>query len=74
MNEATKIVALGACALEDIDLAVVNATGSPFGPVALMQNTTPEDLTSRLENLAKRFKKEIFKPTAMIKNGGYKLA
>lgn len=74
LNEATKIIAEGACRLEDIDLAVTNATGSFFGPVALMQNTSPEDLTKRLENLSEKFGKEIFKPTDMIKNGGYILA
>ncbi len=73
INEATKIVALGACSIEDVDLAITNATGSPFGPVALMQQTTPEDLAKRLEGLAERFNKEIFKPTTMIKNGEYKL-
>jgi enoyl-CoA hydratase/3-hydroxyacyl-CoA dehydrogenase len=74
LNEATKIIAEGACRLEDVDLAVTNATGSPFGPVLLMQQTSPADLTARLENLAKKFNKEIFKPTDMIKEGGYILA
>jgi enoyl-CoA hydratase/3-hydroxyacyl-CoA dehydrogenase len=71
LNEATKIIAQGACKLADIDLAIVNATGSLFGPVALMQNTSPEDLTKHLENLAEKFDKEIFKPTDIIKEGGY---
>ncbi|MCG6909207.1 MAG: 3-hydroxyacyl-CoA dehydrogenase [Deltaproteobacteria bacterium] len=71
-NEATKIVAEGACALEDVDTAVINATGSPFGPIALIKGLEPDDLAKRLEGLAEKFGKEIFKPTRMIKDGGYK--
>jgi enoyl-CoA hydratase/3-hydroxyacyl-CoA dehydrogenase len=40
-NEATKIVAQGACALEDVDTAIINATGSPFGPMALIRVSNP---------------------------------
>ena len=71
-NEATKIVAQGACALEDVDTAIMNATGSPFGPMALIKGMEPADLTTRLEGLAEKFGKEIFKPTQMIKDGAYK--
>ena len=71
-NEATKIVAQGACALEDVDTAIINATGSPFGPMALIKGMEPADLTKRLEGLAERFDKEIFRPTQMIKDGNYK--
>ena len=31
-NAATKIVAEGACALEDVDTAIINATGQPLRP------------------------------------------
>jgi len=71
-NEATKIVAQGACALEDVDTASINGTGSPFGPMALIKGMEPADLTKRLEGLAENFGKEIFKPTQMIKDGSYK--
>jgi enoyl-CoA hydratase / 3-hydroxyacyl-CoA dehydrogenase len=71
-NEATKIIAEGACALEDVDTAIINATGSPFGPMALVQGIEPEVLARRLEGLAAEFDKEIFKPTQMIKDGAYK--
>lgn len=71
-NEATKIIAAGACSLEDVDTAIINATGSPFGPMALIKGIEPEDLTRRLEGLADKFKKEIFKPTRMIKDGAYR--
>jgi enoyl-CoA hydratase/3-hydroxyacyl-CoA dehydrogenase len=71
-NEATKIIADGACALEDVDTAIMNATGSPFGPMALIKGIEPEDLVKRLEGLAEKFNKEIFKPTQMIKDGAYR--
>lgn len=73
VNEATKIVAMGACSIEDVDLAITNATGMPVGPVALVQQQSPANMTLRLEKMATRFDKEIFKPTAMIKNGEYLL-
>lgn len=71
-NEATKIVAMGACSLEDIDTAIINATGTPVGPISLVRGMEPADLVKRLEGLAEKFNKEIFKPSQMIKDGTYK--
>jgi enoyl-CoA hydratase/3-hydroxyacyl-CoA dehydrogenase len=71
-NEATKIVAMGVCSLEDVDTAIINATGNPFGLIAMIKGIEPADLTKRLEGLAEKFDKEIFKPTDMIKNGEYR--
>ncbi len=71
VNEATKIIAEGACKLEDIDLAIVNATGG-MGVIAMVAGMEPADLTARLEGLAERWGKEIFKPTQMIKDGLYR--
>jgi len=71
-NEATKIIAEGACALEDVDTAIINATGSPFGPMALIKGMEPVDLAQRLEGLAEKFSKEIFKPTQMIRDSDYR--
>lgn len=71
-NEATKIIAEGACKLEDIDVAIINATGNPMGLMAMVKNVEPADLTARLEGLAERYGKEIFKPTQMIKDGQYR--
>ena len=71
-NEATKIVEMGTCSLEDIDTAIINATGNPMGLMAIAKGMAPADLVKRLEGLAERFKKEIFKPTQMIKDGTYR--
>ena len=69
VNEATKIVEMGVCSLEDVDTAVVNATGSPTGIVAVARDLAPRELSSRLERLAKKFNKEIFKPSRTIIEG-----
>jgi enoyl-CoA hydratase/3-hydroxyacyl-CoA dehydrogenase len=71
-NEATKIVGEGVCSLEDVDTAIINATGNAFGLIAMIKGVEPADLTTRLEKLADKFDKEIFKPTKMIKNGEYR--
>jgi enoyl-CoA hydratase/3-hydroxyacyl-CoA dehydrogenase len=71
-NEATRIVEEGACRLEDIDTAIINATGNPMGLIAVARGIEPDALTERLEMLAVRFNKEIFKPTRMIREGLYR--
>ncbi len=72
VNEATKIVGEGVCSIEDVDKVLVNGTGALMGPMALARGMRPEDLAARLENLARRFNKEIFKPTEGVKKGLYK--
>ncbi len=72
INEATKIVEQGACKLEDIDIAITNATGNKLGLIAVAKGIEPQDLVNRLENLAATYNKEIFQPSAMIKNGTYR--
>lgn len=72
VNEATRIIAEGACRLEDIDVAIANGTGNRMGLMALVQNVEPEDLAQRLEGLAEKYGKEIFKPTEMIRSGKYR--
>lgn len=71
-NEATKLIEMGACSAEDVDTAIVNGTGNAVGPMAMAKGLDPADLTKRLEGLAKKFNKEIFKPTTMIKEGTYR--
>lgn len=72
INEATKIVMLGACSIADVDKAIINGSGSSMGPMTIAKGIEPADLTARLERLAKTYDKEIFKPTQMIKDGGYR--
>ncbi len=71
-NEAMKIIEAGACKLEDIDKAIINATGAMFGPMALVAGIEPEDLAARLDGLADRYGKEIFRPNKLIKQGAYR--
>ena len=71
-NEATKLLEMGVCSAEDVDMAVINASGNAIGPMTMIKDQDPADLTKRLEGLAQKFNKEIFKPTKMIKEGAYK--
>lgn len=71
-NEATKLIEMGVCTAEDADTAVVNASGNVVGYLAMVKGIEPADLTERLESLAAKYNKEIFKPTPMIKNGAYR--
>ncbi len=70
-NEAAKIVELGACAFDDVDVAIKNATGNVLGVIALIKKMPPEDLCKRLNGLAEKFDKEIFRPAKLIREGAY---
>jgi len=72
VNEATKLIEMGVCSVDDIDVAMVNSSGNPVGPMSVAKDIEPADLTKRLEGLAKKYNKEIFKPTKMIREGGYR--
>ena len=72
INEATKLIQMGVCSAEDVDTAIVNGTGNAVGPMSIAKGMDPADLTKRLEGLAGKFNKEIFKPTNMIKEGKYR--
>jgi len=72
VNEATKLIEMGVCSAEDVDLALVNSSGNPVGPMSVAKDIEPEDLAKRLEGLAEKYNKEIFKPTKMIREGEYR--
>jgi len=72
INEATKLLEMGVCSPEDIDKAMVNGTGNVIGPMTVARSQDPQALTSRLERLADRFNKEIFRPTRTIREGAYR--
>ena len=72
VNEATKIIEMGACSVEDVDTAITNGTGNAIGPMSMAKGQDPADLTKRLEGLAEKFNKETFKPTRMIRDGNYR--
>lgn len=72
INEATKLVEQGVCSVEDVDLAMINSTGNPVGPMSIGRQISKWDLIDQLERLASRYNKSIFEPTERIKQGGYK--
>lgn len=72
VNEACKLIEMGVCTAADVDVALTNSSGNPVGPMSVAKNIEPADLTKRLTELADRYKKEIFKPTRMIREGTYR--
>jgi len=62
---------MGVCTFEDVDKAIINATGSPVGLFARIKSIPADELSDRLTTLARRYDKEIFKPSRLIKEGAY---
>jgi enoyl-CoA hydratase/3-hydroxyacyl-CoA dehydrogenase len=74
VNEATKLLEEGVCTdPKEIDLAMTNGGGAPFGPFALAQSIGYPVLLSKLEELYGKFKLEIFKPTATMRKGAIRV-
>jgi len=74
VNEATKLLEEGvADDPKEIDLAMANGGGSPFGPFALAQSIGYPVLLAKLEELYAKFKLEIFKPTKTMREGNIKV-
>jgi len=70
VNEATKLIEEGVCPdPREIDLAMANGGGSPFGPFALAKGIGYDILNAKLEEIYNTFKLEIFKPTKLMKEG-----
>ena len=70
VNEATKLIEEGVCTdPAQIDLAMANGGGSPFGPFALAKGIGYDVLNAKLEDLYNKFRLEIFKPTKLMKEG-----
>jgi len=74
VNEATKILEEGvADDPKEIDLAMANGGGSPFGPFALAQGIGYPVLLAKLEEINKKFPLDIFKPTKTMQEGKIKV-
>ena len=74
VNEATKLLEEGvADDPKEIDLAMANGGGSPFGPFALAQGIGYPVLLAKLEELYQKFPLEIFKATKTMKEGTIKV-
>jgi enoyl-CoA hydratase/3-hydroxyacyl-CoA dehydrogenase len=73
INEATKLIQEGVVdSLNDVDIAMVNSSGMPFGPISLGRQISRLDLIDNLEMLAERYDKPLFKPTRRVLEGGHK--
>ncbi len=74
VNEATKLLEEGvADDPKEIDLAMANGGGLPFGPFLLAQGIGYPVLLAKLDELYKKFPLEIFKPTETMKKGEIKV-
>ena len=74
VNEATKILEEGiAVDPKEVDLAMANGGGSPFGPFALAQGIGYNVLLAKLEEIHKKFPLDIFKATKTMKAGNIKV-
>ena len=74
VNEATKVLEEGvADDPKEVDLAMANGGGSPFGPFALAQGIGYPVLLAKLEEINKKFPLDIFKPTQTMKEGKIKV-
>jgi len=74
VNEATKLLEEGV--VEDpkeIDLAMTNVGGSPFGPFALAQSIGYPVLVAKLDEIHKKFPLDIFMPTKTMRDGKIKV-
>ncbi|MCX7981360.1 MAG: 3-hydroxyacyl-CoA dehydrogenase [Syntrophales bacterium] len=70
VNEATKLLEEGVCDdPKEIDLAMANGGGSPFGPFTLAKSIGYPTLVAKLEEIYAKFPLEIFKPTETMKKG-----
>ena len=74
VNEATKILEEGIaddpC---EVDLAMANGGGSPFGPFALAQHIGYPVLLAKLNEIYGKFPLDIFKPTKTMRAGNIKV-
>jgi enoyl-CoA hydratase / 3-hydroxyacyl-CoA dehydrogenase len=74
VNEATKVLEEGvADDPKEIDLAMANGGGSPFGPFLMAQGIGYNVLLSKLEEIYSKFPLDIFKPTETMKKGSIKV-
>ena len=74
VNEATKVLEEGVA--DDpkvIDLAMTNGGGAAEGPFLSAQKIGYAVLVSKLEDIHRAFKLDIFKPTATMKEGKIKV-
>lgn len=70
VNEATKLLEEDvADDPREIDLAMINGSGSPVGPFALAQSIGYPVLLKKLEEINKKFPLDIFKPTKTMQEG-----
>ncbi|MCS7129881.1 MAG: 3-hydroxyacyl-CoA dehydrogenase [Archaeoglobaceae archaeon] len=72
INEAVKLVELGVADPRTIDTAIKLAYARKKGPFEIAREFSEQQISKRLEELAKKFGKKIFEPAETIKKGKLK--
>ena len=73
INEATKLIQEGVVdTLDEVELAILNSSGTPIGPIGIGRSISRLDLIDGLEMLAAKYEKPLFKPTRRVLAGGHK--
>ena len=73
INEATKLIQEGVVdTLDEVELAMINSSGSPVGPISIGRSISRLDLIDGLEMLAERYDKPLFMPSKRVRAGGHK--
>jgi enoyl-CoA hydratase/3-hydroxyacyl-CoA dehydrogenase len=73
INEATKLIQEGVVdTLDEVELAILNSSGTPIGPIGIGRSISRLDLIDGLEMLASKYEKPLFKPTRRVLAGGHK--
>ena len=58
--------------LDEVELAILNSSGTPIGPIGIGRSISRLDLIDGLEMLAAKYEKPLFKPTRRVLAGGHK--
>ena len=69
-NESCKLYESGVCSLEDCDKAIIYGYNMQ-GSIDYIQRFKPDKVADTLDQISKRFKKTIFRPTDTIRKGAY---
>jgi enoyl-CoA hydratase/3-hydroxyacyl-CoA dehydrogenase len=73
INEATKLIQEGVVdTMGEVDVALINSSGNPMGPIGLGRQISRLDLIDNLEMLAAKYDKPLFKPSKRVLEGGHK--
>ncbi len=69
INEAVKLLEENIATPDEIETAVKLGMNRPFGPISVAKSLTNSEVKEKLDELAKRFDCDVFKPSVSISQG-----